>query len=358
MGELSQNDRLESQSERLSPIKELVSMSVPDFRSRYSIPFSVPDFDRPENVWWTSTDMYAALEIADRLSQTGERGGIFMGISGGVDSTLTLLAAAKPDLAILIDTNPHALNYLQYRLQLTTKNLQPTEYLDHVFPGKLPLKQIIKAPNREALYDLINGHNLFGLDKRMRTDWTKVFQGIAQMQTTDFIPTGVSIEDVTRAAIKKLGIINDPIDVRITPNADLYTFLHSVVQSKSWLYMKDPTNYLWIRDAWVSGKIKIAQLPAQLMDQSPLQRVLEDKLCPPVHNFYIGNLNEYLSDKDFRKWTANLRLLPHAKDMNIIYGSIPLNQAKLGEENGKGIETAPNIRKKPWMTNRSLDITI
>ena len=177
------------------------------------------------------------------------------------------------------------------------------------------------------------------------------------MKDVNFIPTGVPIEDVVIAAVKNRNWIHDETDPRIRPDAQLYTFLNNVVHPASWLYLKDPTNYKWIKDAYAGGKIKFAQIPAQLLNQSPLYKILANPQNPQVDNFYLGNLNEYLGDKDFSRLTANLRALPGSSDMNVIYGSVPLQMVKLGSENSQGIEQAPGIRDDPWMAGRSPDIT-
>ena len=276
-----------------------------------------------------------------------------MGISGGVDSALTLAAAIKPELVVLCDVNSHAINYLQYRLELTRQFSNPIDYLRHLFPAKIPVGKLLKIKRREQLYDMISGEKFGIFDRSMPVDWKKVRKGIANIESAPIFNTSVATEQLITEIMLKNGWLHKRDDKRISADADLYTFLHGLVQPGSWLFLKDPKDFLWVKKAWAEGRIKFAKLPIQLLDRSRLFSELKDSRCPPVTHFYLGNLHEYLPDSDFHRMIEILRTLPSAEGMDVIYGGLGLATVKLGTHKTQTIENAPDIRDTPWMAPRS-----
>ena len=340
----------------ISPFRELIQMSPVTFRDRYSLSASIRNFNRPQDVWWTNTDG-DDKKIPQTLRE-GKQGGIMLGVSGGVDSALSHAAISHPELTVLFDTNPHAINYLHYRLEMTRYHDDPSNYLQSIFPGKLDLHALKKAKSRDDLYKLLDGENFLGTSKRMKSNFSKVRAGIARVGDISYLPTGVPIEDVIEQSTsrKHSWVKNATQPDRVQPDWVLYSFLENILSNSDfWLSLKDKKNYTWIKNAYAHGRIKFAQMPLQLLDNNPLFETLKDDSCPPVNTLYMSNANEYISDKDFSRLLGALRSLPGTKDMNVIYSASPPEIAKLGEV-GMGIEKAARIRDFPWMADRSPDI--
>ena len=144
----------------------------------------------------------------------------------GVDSALSYATIAQPELLVLFDTNPHVINYLHYRLEMTRYFQEPSDYLQSIFPGMLNFPSLLKAKSRIDISKLIDGEDLFGRSKRMKGGFEKIDAGVARIGDVSYLGTGVSIKKVIMESVinKHRWLETTSSPDRINPDGVLYSF--------------------------------------------------------------------------------------------------------------------------------------
>ncbi len=86
-----------------SPISEYQTITIQDFRNRFSRPSPSVHFSNPVGFFTTNE-----LDYPSSLDEISVRGGIHLAVMGGVDPVLGQIAVAKPDITIIADLNDQA----------------------------------------------------------------------------------------------------------------------------------------------------------------------------------------------------------------------------------------------------------